>query len=193
MVSGLEAEPDRSHEEKVAGEKFEVPLDGFGNVGVIVLAEGGFPQEGGSEEAGEDVNHHEGRSEESGGGMRGEVVEELREVFFVSVEGPKDVEAEGDEDNFHLNFDDGFDDGVTFAQSSGEEEGPHDFIERADLAGWPGGSNPKGAGGEKEGELESFDGSFFCRESGMLGKPGRKKNGHRTKNDQTSRDEAVFP
>jgi len=69
VVPGLETESDRAYEEEIASEEFEVALHGLGNVVVVVLTEGGFPQKGSSQETGKDVNHDESRGEKSGCGM----------------------------------------------------------------------------------------------------------------------------
>ena len=188
MIPGLETESDCAHEEEVAGEEFEVALHGLGNVVVVVLAEGSSPKKRGSQETGEDVNHDEGRGEKSGGGMGGEVVEELREVFSVSAEGPEDVKAEGDVEKLDWDSDEGFDDGISFAKGTGDGEGAHDFIKRTDVAGGAGGPKPECGTGKKEGELQAFDGAFFRRENGVIGKPGREKDDDRTENDQAGRD-----
>ncbi|MFT6575803.1 MAG: hypothetical protein ACJA16_004010 [Akkermansiaceae bacterium] len=39
-----DAETDGANQEEIAGEEFEVGLDGVGNIGVVVLAERGFPE-----------------------------------------------------------------------------------------------------------------------------------------------------
>ena len=147
MVTGFETESDRSHKKQVAGEELEVALNGLGNIGMVILSESGFPKEGRSEEPGENVDHDERRGEESGGGMRREIVEELREVFAMLSEHPKGVEAEGYEQDLDLDIHHGFDDGITFAQSSGEEKDSRDFVERSDISRWSGSSDPESPGG----------------------------------------------
>jgi hypothetical protein len=161
VIPGLETESDCSDKEEIAGEELEVALDCFGNVIVVVLAEGGFPKKRSTEKAGENVNHHKGRGEKPSGGMGGELVEELREVFPVLTKGPEDVKAEWDVEDFNRDFDKRFDDGISFTKGAGQGEGPHDFVEWADIAGGPGGTEPEGGASQKEGELEAFDSSFF--------------------------------
>ena len=93
--------------------------------------------------------------------MGGEVVEELREVFPVLTTGPEDVKAEWDVEDLNWDFDKRFDDGISFAKGAGQGEGPHDFVEWADVAGGTGGTEPEGGASQKEGELEAFDSSFL--------------------------------
>lgn len=113
--TGRKAESDGADQKEVAGEEFEISFDGRGDVGMVVLAEGGFPQERGAKKAGEDVDQHKGGAEESSRRVGGEFLHEIAEVLAVSLDLEEGEDSQGNVEDLNFDSGRGLDEAIAFS------------------------------------------------------------------------------
>ena len=118
---------------------------------------------------------------------------EVAEVLPVFVNFEDREKSEGDVEDFNFDSGGGFDESITFADGGSDGDGSHDLVKSANVSGGAGGSKPEGRAGEEEGELEEFDDAVLSWEDGAVRKPCRKKNGDGAGNDESGRNQSLFP